>query len=92
MCELCEPGLFCVEMAESIAGVLCKNKRIVLLKVLLVMVNDHCGQKPGRVSQPLEPSLLGICLVGMALNSLLSFPVFYGSSLLSLLSCLASEI
>lgn len=47
MCELCKLGPFCVEMTESGAGVLVKNKRINLQKVLLVVVNDHCGQKPG---------------------------------------------
>lgn len=52
-------------MAKSVAGVLFKSKRINLQKVLLAIVSAHSGQKPGLKSQPLEPSLLGVCLIGM---------------------------
>lgn len=93
MCELCKLGLFCVEMDGSVAGVLFKNKRINPQKVLLVVVNDHCGQKPGLKSRPLEPSCLGICSVGMGAESPAGFPSFpWKFPIRSLISCLFSEI
>lgn len=65
-------------MAESVAGVLLKNKRINLQKVLLVMVNDHSGdQKPELKSQCLEPALLHVCSIRTGAE----FPAFHGSSL-----------
>lgn len=68
-------------MDGSVAGVLFKNKRINSQKVLLVVVDDHCGQKPGLKSWCLEPSCLGICSVGMGADPQLDFPAFHGSSL-----------
>lgn len=92
MCELCKLGLFCVEMAKSVTGVLFKNKRFNLQKVLLAVGNDPCGQKPGLKSQPLELSLLGVCSIGKGAEFPAVFPSFpWKFPIRSLMSCLASD-